>query len=332
MHLSRALSKGGNAEEARSVLAQFRAVGSQSGNLIPQPGIVELLGLSPEQQQARYREEVRKRLKQDPQNPDLNVRYVEVLLDEGNRQEAVAAAAHLLELKPLAPQAAEAGHALVKSGEYAAARPLLEYAASPAATPGVELDLAIAIFHTSGGADAALAKLNQIPESDRSGDYYLARSEMLDAASKPDEALSALSRAIDLAPTRPELYQAATRFLVQHQRYEEATRLLEQAARALPDNPQILLLEADVFTDARHPAQAERVFKHIEDRWPEWVQAYVSYGLLLDGQQRTAEARAQLETALALAPSDPRVQALSTPLFNEGACANLEDLRRLSSL
>lgn len=314
MHLSRALSKGGQTEEARAVLARFRAIGSQSGNLIPQPGIVELLSLSPEQQQARYRDEVRKRLEKDPQNADLNLRYLEILLDEANPQEAVSAAAHLLDLKPLAPQAAEAGHALVKAGEYAAAKPLLEYAAASSSTPAVRLDLAIAVFHVTGAAQAALAQLDQIPEAARSGDYFLARAQLLDAASKSEEASEALSRALMLAPTRPDLYTQATGFLIAHQRYDEATRLLQQAARTLPDNPQILLLQANVFTAAHRSADAERVFKHIEDRWPEWVPAYVSYGLLLSDERRTAEARAQLDIAVALAPSDERVQQLSTRL------------------
>ncbi len=185
----RAVAKGGQGDEARAVLARFRAVGSQSGNLIPQPGIVELLGLSPEQQQARYRDQVRKRLKEDPQNADLNLRYVEVLTR--GRQSAGGCRRRR---SPTRTEAVSSSSRRDRSRAGQRRRvqrspfPCSNTPHHPSSTAGVELDLAIAMFHTDGDAHAALAKLDQSSGRERSGDYYLARAQALDAASKPEEA------------------------------------------------------------------------------------------------------------------------------------------------
>jgi tetratricopeptide (TPR) repeat protein len=55
MHLARALSETGQAEEAKQVFARFRALGPNSAKGAPGPGFVELLALPPEQQYQRYR-------------------------------------------------------------------------------------------------------------------------------------------------------------------------------------------------------------------------------------------------------------------------------------
>ncbi len=148
MHLSRALSKAGQSDEARATLARFRVNGPQPGNLIPMPGILEFLSLSPEQQQARYRDEVLKRIKEDPQDAAVNVRYLKLLIDEGKVDQAGTIASHLLTLQPAAALAAEAGHALIGAEQYAEAKPLLEYASRLSPTPEVQVDLAIAVSHT----------------------------------------------------------------------------------------------------------------------------------------------------------------------------------------
>jgi len=47
MHLARALSGTGQTEEARQVIARFRALGSGRGKGVPNPGFVDLLALPP---------------------------------------------------------------------------------------------------------------------------------------------------------------------------------------------------------------------------------------------------------------------------------------------
>ena len=170
----------------------------------------------------------------------------------------------------------------------------------------VQLDLAPALFHTDG-AQPAIDQLERVPEKQRSGDYYLARAQMLDAEGKPDDALAELQHALSAAPTRADLYEEAARFLVRRQRPADAVRLLDGASRALPDNRKILLLQAGLFAFAQRVGDAERVLKQIENHWPESADTYVTYGILLEGQKRAEEAKAQLETALALGASGPQV-------------------------
>ncbi len=292
MHLSRALSKAGLSDEARATLARFRIIGPQPGNLIPQPGFLEFLSLSPEQQQARYRDEVQKRLKENPQDSAINVRYLKLLIDEGNIDQAGTVAAHLLTLQPPALLAAEAGRALVDAEQYAQAKPLLEYAVRLSPMPEVQLDLAIAVFHTAG-AQEGLARLDRVPEAQRSGDYYLARAEMLDAGGRHDDAFAALQRAVAAAPTRSDLYQQAALFLARNGRSVDAVQLLDKASSILPEDPKILLAKAELLRSGQRFADAERVLKQIQNRWPEWAPAYVTYGNLLEDQKRSEEGKTQ---------------------------------------
>jgi tetratricopeptide (TPR) repeat protein len=305
MHLSRALSQAGQAEEARAVLERFRLIGSAQVNRVPAPGMVEFLGLPPEELAARYRAEVRRRLEQAPGDPDLNARYVHVLLEEGNAGEASAAAARLLALRPPVLLAANAGRALLDAGRYDDARPLLEYAAASGAAGGASLDLAIAVFHTAG-PEAGLAQLDRARLPERSGDHCLARAQMLDALGRTGDALEALEQALSAAPTRPDLYQAAAAFLAKQNRREDAVRLMDQAARSLPDNPQVLLMRATMLAAVR-PEEGKQALKQIQNRWPEWGPAYGAYGIVLEAQRQSEEAKGQLETAVVLGAAGPEV-------------------------
>ena len=306
LHLSRAYLGAGQKDEARSAMERFRALGPAQAEHVPPPGMADLLSLPPEQLYAQYRAEVESRYKKEPQNPEVNVRYLKLLADEGRSKDAAVVASQLQALHPPPLLAAEAAHALLQAGQYAEAKPLLQYAAASAPTADVQLDLSIALFHTDG-IPSAMAQLEQIPEKQRAGDYYLARAQMLDAEGKPDGALADLQRALGAAPTRADLYEEAARFLVRNHRLADAIRLLDQASHALPDNREIRLLQAALFALAQRAGDAERVLKQIENHWPEWPATYVTYGILLEGQKRSDEAKTQLETALALGASGPQV-------------------------
>ncbi len=245
MHLSRALSKAGLNDQARDTLARFRILGPQPGNLIPLPGYLDFLSLSPEQQQAQYREAVENRIAQNPQDAALNVRYLRLLIAEGKKEDADRVAARLLNLKPPAPLAAEAGRALLDAELYADAKPLLEYAANLSRLPATQLDLALACLYIVGPQEG-FAQLDRIPEAERSGDYYLARAGMLDSAGNFPDALAALQHALTAAPTRAALYRQAAVFLARHGKAADAVSLLDRAARVLPDDPTILLLRAEI--------------------------------------------------------------------------------------
>lgn len=306
LHLSRAYMGAGQQDEAHTAMERFRALGPAQANHVPPPGMADLLSLPPEQLYAQYRAEVESRFKKEPHNPEVNVRYLRLLANEGKSKEAAEVASELQSLHPPPLVAAEAAHALLQAGQYSEAKPLLQYAAASAATVEVQLDLSIALFHTDG-VQSAMDQLERTPEKQRSGDYYLARAQMLDAEGKPDDALADLQHALGAAPTRADLYEEAARFLLRRHRLPDAIRLLDQASRALPDNREILLLQAALFAFAQRAGDAERVLKQIENHWPEWPNTYVTYGILLEGQKRSDEAKAQLETALALGASGPQV-------------------------
>jgi len=306
LHLSRAYMAAGQKDEASTAMERFRALGPARANHVPPAGMADLLSLPPEQLYEQYRAEVESRFKKEPQNPEVNVRYLKLLIDEGQSKEAADVALQLQSLRPPPLLAADAAQSLLRADQYAEAKPLLQYAAAAAPTIEVQLDLAIALFHTDG-VQSAMTQLERVPEKQRSGDFYLARAKMFDAEGKPDDALADLQRALGAAPTRADLYEEAARFLVRSRRLADAIRLLDQASRALPDNREILLLQAALFALAQRAGDAEHVLKQIENRWPEWPATYVTYGILLEGQKRSDEAKAQLETALALGATAPQV-------------------------
>jgi Flp pilus assembly protein TadD len=144
-----------------------------------------------------------------------------------------------------------------------------------------------------------------VPESERSGDYYLARAQMLDASGRSEDALSALDRALEAAPKRPDLYQQAAAFLTRNGQASGALRLLDQAARILPQNREILLMKAAALELARQTGDAERLLNQIQNRWPEWHAGWVARGIILGTHKHFEEARQALETAVALGARSP---------------------------
>jgi predicted Zn-dependent protease len=191
---------------------------------------------------------------------------------------------------------------LVTAELFPEAKPLLEYALGAPGAPQARLDLAIAIFHLQG-ARAGLAELDRVPSGERNGNYFLARSQLFDAAGKPDDALSAVRQALQAGPTRVDLYQASALFLTRSHHADDAIALLERAEKTLAPDPRIELLKAGALAASSHADRAESTLKDTERRWPEWAPAYVTYGILLEGQKRAEEAKVQLENAAALGAS-----------------------------
>src|SRR5262249_22486938 len=138
---------------------------------------------------------------------------------------------------------AEAGHTLLSAKQYVAAREVLGQAASADTSGAIQLDLARALFG-EGDAAQALQKMEQIPPSQRGGEYHLAHSRMLIASGKSAEGVVALEQALQTAPLRPEFYQQAVAFLVKQDQSKIALRFLDQGARLLAGSREILLLKA----------------------------------------------------------------------------------------
>ena len=157
------------------------------------------------------------------------------------------------------------------------------------------------------GPNAALAELDQIPVAYRQGDYYLLRAQILDSMGKIQDAVGALNLGIRADPERPDLYLQATGFLLKHNLLREASDLLDQASRLLPDARELLLAHVVVLELLRREVDAQNLLSTIQARWPKWDRAYQLRGILLEIQLKSVEARKALETAIALGANTPEV-------------------------
>ncbi len=262
MHLGRALLKAGNKEEASAVMARLRALGPNRSNFAHPAGLVEFLSLSPEEQYARYRAGVERTVQKHPENADAQVQFLKLSFGDGKMDQAAAVSRQILALKPSAAVLADAAGALLAAEQYALAKEFLERAvAFTGPSPDFTLDLAIVTFHLVS-AQAGLQKMDQISEAQRTGDYHLARALMLDAAGKIPDAIAAVNEALHKAPTRPELYRQTVLLLIRNRRVTEATELVDEAARILPDNPEISLMRATTLDLAGKTEAAERSGPH----------------------------------------------------------------------
>jgi tetratricopeptide (TPR) repeat protein len=306
-HYSRVLIRLGRKEEAEKVMADFRALGPEEGRRRPYGGLFDFLNLPPEQQYAKYMENLQRTITTRPDDPSLRVQLGRTLLRQGKPDEAIEAFRTARKLTSNPDVLATCGKALFDFGQYGAAREFLEpaVAAHPSAAD-LRLDLAIAVFHSASARDA-LTALDESPPQERKGDYFLLRAQILDAMQMPEQAAEALNRAFDAAPTRADLYFEGALFLIKHKQYHRAVRLLEQASRALPDAPELLLTLAMAYDMVQQYEDSARLLAQIESRWPEWSLPYELQGISLETRLRSEQAKPLLETALALGARDPNV-------------------------
>lgn len=280
----------------------------------PQAGLLDYLSLSPAEQRARYLANLRKNAEDYPADPRWKIRLGKELLAEGKSSEAQETF-RALKMAVSDPEIlANCGRILLEAEQYELARQFLEPALAGApALSAARLDLAIVLFRLQS-AGAALEELEKTPASDRKGDYYLLRAQILDAQGKIPEAVEALNQGIQSAPARASLYLQATGFLLKHKLYHEAQDLLGQAVRILPDERELLLAQVVTLDLLRQNIDSEKLLARIQARWPEWDRPYLLGGILLEIQLRSAEARQSLETAIALGADTPEAfyyQALS---------------------
>lgn len=295
MHLALALRDNGNTAESQKYFARFRELGGE-GRKRPPRGLLDFLSLLPEQRHEQYLANLRRALREQPGNEDVTLRLGITLVDRGEYEEGEQVLRGLTSDSRIA----EAGRSLISAGRDKAARELLERSGRPS------LNLALATFHESG-ADAGLAALDHLPESERLGDYWLARAQMLDAAGRFESAVEALNRGFARAPTRPDLYHEAMQFLVRHKRITEAVHLMELAAKRLPDEPEVLLDRAVALELAGRFEDARNSLAAIERRWPEWSRPWAVHGISFMTRGKAVEALPLLETAAALGEDSPEL-------------------------
>ncbi len=302
-HYARALAKAGQPGEAKLMMARFHALGPDPSRR--RGGLVDFLSLSPQEQTAHFRERIVKAAQEDKTNVAVQVEYIQLLLADSQFDHAAQCANQLLALNPPPGVPANIGHLFLEANQFAVAKQFLDKAReSGASSLELLVDQAIATSHAVN-AESGLTLLNQVPEAQRNGDYYLARAQMLDAAGQFEPAVNALNQALRAAPKRPEFYREAAFFLLKHNRTTEASSLVAQGARLLPDVSEILLLQATLLELEKKTEDAESVLKTIEDRWPEWPDSWLVHGILLETYKRYDEARQMVENAVALGAQGP---------------------------
>jgi tetratricopeptide (TPR) repeat protein len=262
-HLAQSLADAGLVEESKAVMDRFRQLGPEKSISVP-AGLVEYLSLSPEERRSEFRTRVEKAVHDRPDDPAAQVEYLKLAVEDGNADAVAAAARRIAGMKPGATLLSQAGRALLSASYYTLARTVLKQAA--AAGGDVGPDLALAALHTSGGA--------------------------IDAGS--------IGRALGEPARRPGLYLQETAFLAKMSRAPEALRLIDVAARALPDNRETLLMKATTLDFAGQSDDAGHLLIEIRTRWPEWSAAWAAHGILLAAHGRYDESLKLLETAVAL--------------------------------
>jgi tetratricopeptide (TPR) repeat protein len=298
-HYAHVLSRMGRKEDAEKVLADFRAFAAAEGPR-PNQGLFDYLNLPPEKQYAKYMENLQRNIALRPEDPNLRVQLGKTYLQQGKPDQAIEAFRLARKLTSDPDLLSTCGLALFDFGQYAASREFLEpaVAANPSAAD-LRLNLVITVFHTAG-PEAGLQVLDGTPPEQRKGDYFLLRAQILDAMNKPEEAAEALNRGFAAAPTRADLYFQAALFLIKHEQYKRAIGFLEQANHAIPDAPELQLLQAMACELVRDHDNAMRVLARIESHWPEWALPYMVQGITLAIRLRSAEAEPVLKNAIAL--------------------------------
>lgn len=291
-HYSQALRKLHNTDQLNTVLAEFRRV-SRGEDRHPQRGLLDFLSLTPAQQNAKYLDSLRAAVASNPQDVVLKSRLAKTLLEQGNTDEAVSIFQSILSEGADSATLANCGRALVRHGQYRLGMDFLQKVSDPG------LDLVIALLHTVG-AEAALEKLDNVPDNQRGGDYFLLRAQVLDSMGKTAEAADSLNRGIRSSPTRADLYFQAAEFLIKHGHREQAADLLEQATRRAPNVPELWMDRAMILALVKRYDAALKVLVQIESRWPEWSLAYLVNGILLEKQLKPAEAKPMLDMAISL--------------------------------
>ncbi|MEZ5356117.1 MAG: tetratricopeptide repeat protein [Bryobacteraceae bacterium] len=327
LHLGRALMALGREEEAQQFLDRYqKARPNRKRDPRREPGMIELATLPEPERRAREIERFRALARSRPDDPTLEMNYASLLLADGQVKEALAEHRRLLTLNGDATIWAAAGRALLEAGQYELAREFLERAAPE--SPGAQLDLALATFHTSG-ADAALAAVKEPLKGAHSGDFVLLKAHLLDAAGRSSEARQLLSEGLDRTGARPEIVRDAAKMLARYGSRKEALALLPDKET---NQPEIELTRAVLIALLNRTDEAKLLLTKIQARWPEWDQPYVAQGLLLESAQQRKPALEKIRTAIALGSDDGASRCalarLSSSAERDARCTCLAALDR----
>lgn len=306
VHLARTLVDSGHPEEAQPFFDRFRKLQPEGP---PHPreeaGIIESATLTPAERSAHTIERLRQLVQNTPTDASLQLTLGSLLLESGKPGDAEVPFRDLLALNPPNAMLQKAGRTLLAHERYTLATEILRRAASQ--SPAANVDLAIATFY-SEGPEPALKVLENVPYGVNRGDTLLMQAKILDAAGQPAEAEQLIGRGLRYTISRPRLAEESALLLLRHGQAEKAFHLVGDALRSNPDDPELMLVKAVVLAALQESAEAVKVVKEIETRWPEWDRAYVMQGLLLERDAKLSEARRSFQIALALGTREPAAQ------------------------
>lgn len=330
---SRALLRAGKEPEALAVMRRFQAAKAAEGGPRPHGGLFDYLSLTPQQQRERYMGNLRRNIELNPHDVKSLVKLARALMAEGKTTEAIKDYKNVRTLTSDTKVLAACGRDLLDVGQYGLAREFLAAAMKQAAPSGdaavedLRLDLSVAIFHGEGAADA-LAELDKTPVSFRHGDYYLLRAQILDSMGKEAEAAADLNQGISASPTRANLYFQAALFLIKHGEYHQTIRLLNLSKKAVPDDRELMLVQAITYELLQRFKESQKLMVEIQSRWPEWSQAYLIDGIMLQNEFKQKEAMQKLKTAIALGAKDPKAYFYLTSAYLESDPQDLKGAAR----
>jgi Flp pilus assembly protein TadD len=207
---------------------------------------VEFLSLPPEEQRARYRAGVERTVERDPANVEAQVRYLELVIEDGKTAEAAAVARKIASLNPSPALTADAARALLAARQYGTLKEFIGRVGGGSSSE-LSVDVALADAHLVS-AQSALEEMDRIPQAERNGDYYLARAEILEMAGEDPAAM--LEQAMRQHPTRGDLYRETAALLIKDHRATEASRLLDEAISVLPDDAELAVMKNALKTSA----------------------------------------------------------------------------------
>jgi predicted Zn-dependent protease len=305
LHTANALAQAGDKEQSKIYMSRYKQLGGTAA--VPARGVLEYLSQTPEEQHADYRARVEKAIAEHPDDAAMQVNYLKLSIADGQIPQATRAARKILALKPGAILLTDAGRAMLTARQYPIAKDLLEEAAASEGATGLDLDLASALFHTSGAA-AGLRQLDKVPASARGGDYYALRAQML----PPAEAIAAIRQAVQLEPRRTDFYWQAAALMVKNRGAADALQLLSGAG--VPDDAEMAAMRALVLELSAKTDDARKLLADAHHRWPEAAPLWLAQASIEAAHGLAAEAKKSAATAAQLgahgSAADPRTLLL----------------------
>lgn len=192
--------------------------------------------------------------------------------------------------------------------------------------------------------EVAIPKLQaRLKANPNDRDALLSITQQFMAINRPDLALQASQRLIQLGTRTAQIYYLDGYANLQLNRMPQAIADLENASNQEPTNLSVLSMLADAYVRQNRFADAERVAKRGLTFNKDDKGAYETYGGVLEAEQKFDDARVQYENAAKLDPKDPQpvllearsylkqnAVALAAPLFDRALAIDPNNIDALN--